>query len=475
MLYDLLKPVVGVALHWYYRSILTEGIERVPTEGPVFLAVNHPNALVDALVVGYAVPRRVRFTAKATIFSNPLVAKLLHTVGVVPLRRASDERATDASTAAEAEANVERNVERNAASFESVAQALAEQGAIVIFPEGKSHDLPQLAPLRTGLARMTLQAYELHGVRGIRIVPIGLLFERKEAPRSRVLMQVGEPIQVDPLVDAGVSVATLTALVAARLAAVTLNFDSPDDAERLQRVGDTLSALLEPTPSVAEGAPALGRVLDLLRRLDRVHSTLRARDDAALQLRLDDFEARVRTFRTRLDERGIDPHDIAISAQASAGMRFAVREAMLAMIAAPIGLWGRLTHFVPIQLARRLALRNVRARDEPAMRTLVVGLLLVLAAYIVQTALVAFLAGGWWALAFFLTLMPSASSDLQYGDRTRRARDRARAYFAFRRDPALQAELLAEADAIRQDAFALERLAAEGYSEQRQPEHGNHR
>jgi hypothetical protein len=60
-----------------------------------------------------------------------------------------------------------------------------------------------------------------------------------------------------------------------------------------------------------------------------------------------------------------------------------------------------------------------------------------------------------------LTLVPSASSDLQYGDRTRRARDRARAYFAFRRDPSLQGELLAEADAIRQDAFALERLAAD--------------
>lgn len=97
----------------------------------------------------------------------------------------------------------------------------------------------------------------------------------------------------------------------------------------------------------------------------------------------------------------------------------------------------RLTHGIPIPLARRLALRNV------------------------QTARVASLAGGWWALVFSLTLVPSASSDLRYGDRTRRARDRARAYFTFRRDPVLQAELLAEADAIRQDAFALERMAAE--------------
>ena len=35
-------------------------------------------------------------------------------------------------------------------------------------------------------------------VEGLAIVPIGLTFERKEAPRSReVLVQVGEPIAMD--------------------------------------------------------------------------------------------------------------------------------------------------------------------------------------------------------------------------------------------------------------------------------------
>jgi hypothetical protein len=93
------------------------------------------------------------------------------------------------------------------------------------------------------------------------------------------------------------------------------------------------------------------------------------------------------------------------------------------------------------------------------MRTLVVGLVLVLFAYAVQTALVWQFAGGVWALVFLASLVPSASSDLQYGDRTRRARARARAYRAFRRDPALQQSLIAEADDIRREAGALERAA----------------
>lgn len=453
LLYTVLKPVAGVALRWYYRSITVMGIERVPREGPVFLAVNHPNALVDALVVGWSMPRRVRFTAKATIFANPLAARFFTAVGVVPLRRASDEK-----TGHGGDAPVDPT--RNAAAFDAVAAALAEQAAIVVFPEGKSHDDPHLAPLRTGLARMALHAAEVHGVRGIRIVPVGLLFERKEAPRSRVLLQVGEPLDVDALRASQVGVSTLTEIVTQRLESVTLNFDSPEDAERLQMVGKTVAALLEPLSPLGDSAVPLRQTLAVVRRLDRAADALRDRQDPVLEARASAFEARVRAFRARLDTLQIDVQDLAINAGAKAGVRFAVREMMLAALLVPVGVWGRLTHVVPVQLARRLALRVGQSLDEPAMRTLVMGLVLVLLAYAVQTAIVAMVFGGWWALLFLLTLVPSASSDLRYGDRLRRARWRARAYRLFRRDPALQQTLRAEGDAIRHDAGLLEQAVS---------------
>lgn len=449
MIYQLLKPVVQVALRWYYRRITTTGLERVPREGPVFLAVNHPNALVDALVVGACLPRQVGFTAKATIFANSLVARFLTSAGVVPLRRAADE--------AKAGSDAANDPSRNSASFDAVAQALARGAAIVVFPEGKSHDDPTLAPLRTGLARMAMHAAQQFGVQGIRIVPIGLLFERKEQPRSRVLVQVGEPIDVDALISANVQVGTFTDIVSERLRAVTLNFDSAEDAERLQMVGNTMAALLEPAPELGDDDTPLGSRLAVVRRLDRAHGALRALNNAVLDARATAFEQRVRAFRAQLDTRRLDVHDIGISPRATTGFRFAVRELLLALVVAPVGVWGRLTHFVPIQLARGLALRNVTSRDEPAMNTLVAGLVLVLGAYAVQTAIAWWLLGPWWAPVFLLTLVPSASSDLRYGDRTRRARARMRAYFTFRREPDLQRQLLAEADALRREAGELER------------------
>ena len=96
------------------------------------------------------------------------------------------------------------------------------------------------------------------------------------------------------------------------------------------------------------------------------------------------------------------------------------------------------------------------------MRTFVIGLVLVLGAYAILTALVGAAFGPWWALLFFATLIPSASSDLRYGDRLQRVMARARAYRQFVATPALQASLLREADWLRAEAGALELVATAG-------------
>lgn len=461
-LYDTFKPVIGVALRWYYRSLDTANVERIPRDGPIFLAANHPNSLTDAMVVGWVSPRRVRFTAKATLFGNPLAARFLKAVGVVPLRRAADERAAmgaDAAVGANAP-----DASRNAHAFAAVADALAEASCVVVFPEGKTHDEPYMAPIRTGLARMALMARDERAVRGIRIVPVGLLFERKEEPRSRILLQVGEPIAVDEIPAGPSAVATLTELVEQRLRSVTLNFENHADAERLQLLGETLAALIEPTTSVTQGAAPLALTLSLVRRIARAQQLLQQRQelsgpDPIITDRIEQFERRLRQFRERLQTEQLNVHDIAIDISMSLGLRFVVRELAIAAVMVPVSAWGRLTHFVPLRLARRLALRNVRSLDEPPMNTFIIGLALVLATYAAYVAVVAVVGGVWWALAFLLTLIPSATSDFRYADRLLRLRQRSRAFRRFRADPALQAALMADAESLRTEAGALERLA----------------
>jgi 1-acyl-sn-glycerol-3-phosphate acyltransferase len=444
-LYDLLRRLARIALGWYYGRVEAVGLERVPRDGPVFLAGNHPNALMDALVIGVLAPRRVRMLAKSTLFANPVAARLLRGLGVIPLYRARDVAPSEGAAAPDPS--------RNAESFRAVSVALAERSAVLIFPEGTSHDEPQLAPLRTGLARMALEARDTHGVRDLMIVPMGLVFEQKEAPRSRVLLQVGHPVA--PRETS--TVATLTAEVDHALRAVTLNFTSAEEAARITALAHTLAVLLAPVRPVGEDEHSLTDVVRLTQRIARAAQ----RAAGPTVARIEAFEQRFHAFRERLGAEAVSIEDIGIDVGTAAGTRFAIRESLLALLLGPVGLWGRLNHWLPITITRQLALRGVRTRDEPAMRSVVLGLGIVLAFYAMQVTLVAAVAGGWWAAAYALTLIPSAGHDLRYGDRTRRAGARMRAYLRFRRDPLLQRALLAEADWLRQEAGALER-AIEG-------------
>src|SRR5437764_15485923 len=97
MLFALLRSVAGIALRWFYSRIDAEGLEKIPPSTPVLLAVNHPNALVDALVVAWVSPRRMVLTARATLFSNPVSAAFFRAAGVVPLMRRQEVRSLRSS------------------------------------------------------------------------------------------------------------------------------------------------------------------------------------------------------------------------------------------------------------------------------------------------------------------------------------------------------------------------------------------
>ncbi|HEY4670985.1 MAG TPA: lysophospholipid acyltransferase family protein [Gemmatimonadaceae bacterium] len=211
MIYRALRWITGIALHWFYRDIRVVGRERIPTHGPLLIAVNHWNALVDSLLVGWVMPRRITMTAKATLVDNPLVAVLFRILGVVPLRRVSDEsRKKDGLPFDRA---------RNTVAFREILDLLKNDGAVLIFPEGKSHNATALEPLKTGLARLALQARDNRAISGVRILPIGVVFDSKATPGSLVDIRIGEAIEMEswPNSDAG----TLTLEVAARLRALS--------------------------------------------------------------------------------------------------------------------------------------------------------------------------------------------------------------------------------------------------------------
>jgi 1-acyl-sn-glycerol-3-phosphate acyltransferase len=211
MIYGALKWITGIALHWFYGDIRVVGKEGIPTQGPLLIAVNHQNALVDSLIVGWVVPRRIAMTAKATLADNPLIRFLFRILHVVPLRRVSDEARKSTGSP------IDRS--RNREAFREIIDLLARSGAVLIFPEGKSHNEFGLEPLKTGLARLALQARDKSAIKGIRILPLGLVFEDKGTPGTAVGARIGETIEMDTWPDSNHT--ALTEEIANRLRAVS--------------------------------------------------------------------------------------------------------------------------------------------------------------------------------------------------------------------------------------------------------------
>lgn len=379
IVYALLRAIARIALRWYYRDIQVEGLERLPRERPVILVVNHPNALVDAMLIAWIVPRRVRITAKSTLFTNPIGGRLLRWIGVVPLHRTSDV----------AELGVRSDPLRNRNAFRSVRDALRNNGFVLIFPEGISHDEPSLAPLKSGAARMALYAAGSGGVSDLAIVPVGLTFERKDAPRTRVLVQVGEPIIMSewhPPAERSAAEA-LTAEIDARLRAVTLNYANADDAARSIRLASGLAALFDDVRRVGDAPRGFGTEAALARQVDAWSHRLRSADPA-LRAEADRLALRLETLQHNVADRGILLEDVGIRLGGRPATRFVLREGWVALIGGPIALWGRINHWLPFTAARALGERSVESAVDPAMRTVLAGAALVLLAYLAQTAAV---------------------------------------------------------------------------------------
>lgn len=448
MLYRLLSAITAVALRWFYSRIDAEGIERIPTRGPTILAVNHPNAMVDALVVGLVCPRPIRFTANAQSFRNPVAGVFLRAAGVVPLMRVKDAVALGEAA----------DRDRNAAAFDALIDALRDGGITMIFPEGVTGDWPQLAPLKTGAARIAFQARDA-GVAGLKIVPVGLTFERKDVPRSRVFVQVGEPIDVDawPRNDTGADAKALTAEIDSRLRAVTLNFESSDVAERDRALAAQIARIFRGAdaipevwqqPSLADEVAITRRIEDAQARLAQARPAVRERANALLE--------RLARFRAELRERGMVVEDLEISLSVREGTRFVVREVAVIALAGPIAVWGWLNHLIPFHVARAVALRSVESAADPAMRTINIGLGLVLLLYAAQGGVVAALFGAGAAAAYVLSLPIAADVNFRFRPRLARAIRRARTYLRFRFQPDLRVRLVGELSALRSEAVAVE-------------------
>jgi len=175
----LVRTLVRALLAIFYRRIDVAGLERVPASGGLIVAANHQNGLVDPMMLLAAIPRPLRPLTKSGLFRHPIVAPFLRLVHALPVHRRQDVGGKPVD-----------NVEM----FHAVSDALAGGEAILIFPEGVSQPEPTLMTLRTGAARILLEA-EAAGAAPVTLLPVGLVLHQPGLFREgRALVLIGEPV-----------------------------------------------------------------------------------------------------------------------------------------------------------------------------------------------------------------------------------------------------------------------------------------
>jgi glycerol-3-phosphate O-acyltransferase/dihydroxyacetone phosphate acyltransferase len=434
---SLARRLVRALVKFHYPRLEVTGGERIPQSGPVLLVANHPNSLIDSVMLGIAARRPLRLMAKAPLFDIPVFGQLLRALGMVPAYRGSDDRS---------------QVARNLESLAAAARQIAAGHVMGIFPEGKSHDDKQLALVRSGAARLALQAVAA-GATGLKIVPVGLHYEEKERFRSAVWIKVGEPVDASEWLsqhngDEHRAMRTLTTELNARLRSVVLHLDELDWQPLLADLEALLPAAGFKRRDALDGLHRQQAAVDAINYFHRVD---RPRAAAAA--------ARVRAHGEALRAAGIPDEDAELSLR---GWRLAGSLALTLtklVTGTLLGLFGLLTHLIPYILVRVVS----RLIPEPRRTTHALNRLLVgLPVYGVWYGITAWWIYGYfvmWVVVTWLVLMPvSGLGALANMRRWRKLVPRLRAEARLLVRPQLRAELLgSQTDVVRE----LGELAAE--------------
>lgn len=383
-----LTALVRLVLRIFFREVEVVGLELLPRGVPLVLVSNHVNGLIDPLLLLGPLPVLPRFLGKSTLWKNPLIRPWAELAGAIPVYRKQDEGSGPS---------------KNAETFARSHELLAQGGSLALFPEGKSHDEPELQPLKTGAARIVLGAMERFGDLGIRIVPVGLIFDSKQTFRSRALVQVGEPI--DPSVewplyekDGPEAVRALTARVQDALRDVTVNYPSWEEERLIARAADLYGRPRLDLPR----SRRLGESAELHRAFLEGYRDLRQR----FPERLEAVAGCVREYDQLLRKHRLRDTHVAAVYPTGGVLRFVGRMLFRLLVYLPVAVVGTILNWPPYRIAGEIARWAVRTADQKATYKVFGSLFLFPLTWIAESLLATRYLGGWPAGVLVFLIAP---------------------------------------------------------------------
>jgi len=216
-----MKRLWYACLHWlcarvYFERITVLHPEHRPVSGPTLYVGLHRNGAVDGFVYQQVLPRAI-FLISTQLRRSFFARLFFH--GIAVARKGDEE---------------DRG--QNEEALGECLQRLSGGGELFVFPEGTSSLGPRHLPFKSGAARLALDALA-SGI-PLRIVPLGIHYQRAWAFRSKVEVVIGPPITtVFPPDDSHLSrLKEMKRRMTVALESVGTNFSSAEAQENAQRI-----------------------------------------------------------------------------------------------------------------------------------------------------------------------------------------------------------------------------------------------
>ena len=380
--YAVVRVIAQFWIWFFFERVEVRHPERVPRAGPVLLCVNHPNNLIDSLLVGSVLPRQVHYLATGALFRNPLIARFLVALGVIPIFRKGDDP---------------DQMGRNTAMFAKCDDAFDAGELVAIYPEGATRAEAHVQRIKTGAARIAL-GYEARAPARLTVVPIGLTFEARKRFRGRVLVSCGEPVLLSSYVavyreEPAKALHALTTAIQEAMEREVAHVERIETVALARSVEAVYHGELEHELWEARGrSGAQGSMAALVEHL-RNHDPERIE---RLWQRILGYHAGFAAFRVRDTavrnglRRTPEPPRVARSWQTIVGL--------------PLFVYGAAVNFLPYYLPGWLAERLSRRQTDYATIRLLASVVAFPLFWALETWLVGWAAGLGWALAFCLSL-----------------------------------------------------------------------
>jgi 1-acyl-sn-glycerol-3-phosphate acyltransferase len=344
MVYYFVKYLVGLAARIYFKKIHLHQKEKIDFNKPTIFSANHPNAFLDAMVIGSLTPRKMYYIVRGDIFNTPLKRWLLSLLNMYPIYRTRDGLGFS-------------GLKQNNDMFDFYKKILSENGCILIFTEGLGVLEKRLRPLQKGTAKLAIDFATSHpNGKNLQIIPMGINYTKMVEANGEFMWSLDTPIHISEYMDKihqdrVKTINELTGRIGESLIKNVIHINDKEDDILVEHWLE-INRNETPSPTTSSWIIPNKATLDVEIQAAKVWNELKERD---IQLFI--------TWRDKISQYAKLVQKNDWSDKDLKKQPFLWKNLWIGLIGLPLLIWSMAVHFIPVSLALAITKKVVRKKE----------------------------------------------------------------------------------------------------------------